>query len=134
MSRGINKMIVIGMLGEDPELKYTISGKPIANVSLAVKEEWGNEENQKHTDWFIVEAHGKGAEFMGQYLHQGDYIYLEGKVHTDQWEKDGVIYYTARLIAKDFLLLLPNPDHHAVSTEIGKTGVVKDTINLFNKK
>lgn len=127
MSRGINKIIVIGRVGEDPELKYTISGEAIASFSLGIKEEWGVEEKHKHIDWFVVEAYGKGAEFMGERLHKGDFIYLEGTMHTDQWEKDGMIYYAAKLIAQDFLLLLPRSEQIKIDAAMkANVGVVKE--------
>jgi single stranded DNA-binding protein len=133
MSRGINKMIVIGMVGENPELKYTISGEAIVNFSLGVKEDWGKEDNQKHTDWFIVEAYGKGAELMGQRLHKGDYIYLEGVMHTDQWDKDGVVYYTAKLLAQDFLLLLPRSDQAKIFAAGNEANKTKGNLALIEK-
>jgi single-strand DNA-binding protein len=130
MSRGINKVIVIGMLGENPDLKYSLAGKAVVNFILAVNEEWGNKENQKRTEWFNVEAIGRGAEFMGQHLHKGDYIYLEGILRTEKWEKDGITAYTSKLVVKDFLFLSPSAESVISSTNEGETGIVEENFTF----
>lgn len=126
MSRGINKAILIGMLGNNPEVKYTLSGKAVTNFSLEVQEEWGKEENQQHTEWFDVEARGKGAELMGQYLHHGDYVYLEGILRTDRWEKDGITYYTTKVVVQDCRFLAQNSGDSAGSTVDDDTEVADE--------
>lgn len=86
---GVNKVIVVGRLGKDPEVKYTSSGKIVANFSLAVDESYKNaqDEKVKKTEWIDFVAWGKSVEnFIQPYLHQGDMVYVEGKIQKRSWE------------------------------------------------
>ncbi len=102
MSRGINKVILIGNLGQDPEVRYTQSGDAIANVSLATSETWKDKntgEPQERTEWHRVVFFGKVAEIVKDYLHKGSKIYVEGQLRTRKWQdKDGQDRYTTEVI------------------------------------
>jgi single-strand DNA-binding protein len=113
MSRGINKAIVLGYIGRDPEMRYTPAGKAVTNFSVAVTEKWGPEEDQSHTEWFACEAWGKPAEILNQYLHKGSRVYLEGRLRTDKWEKDGATRFRTKLVVDSFLFLSANGSQSA---------------------
>lgn len=97
----VNKVIILGRLGKDPEIKYTPQGKAVANFSVATSESW-NKEGQKveKTEWHNIVVWGKLAELCNQYLSKGRQVYLEGKLETRSWEdKDGTKRYTTEIIA-----------------------------------
>lgn len=88
----VNKVILIGNLGKDPEIRYTQSGEPIANFSLATSEKWGGKDGEKkeRTDWHRVEVFGKAAQVCRDYLSKGKPVYVEGSLRYDEWtDKDG---------------------------------------------
>jgi len=90
--RGVNKVILIGNLGRDPETRYTKDGKAVANFTLATSESWKDQqgERQERTEWHRIVAFGKLAEIANQYLTKGKQVYLEGRLQTNAWEdKDG---------------------------------------------
>ncbi len=99
---GINKVILIGNLGQDPELKHTQSGQAVANFSIATSESWKDKEGQKQekTEWHRVVVWGKLAELCAKYLAKGRSCYLEGKLQTRMWEKDGHKNYTTEVLAQ----------------------------------
>lgn len=107
MPKGLNKVILIGHLGQDPEVSYTQTGHPVANVSLATTEKWtdSNGQKQQRTEWHRLVAWRKLAEIMQQWLHKGDLICVEGKLQTEQWERDGVKHYTTKVIVNQMLML-----------------------------
>jgi single-strand DNA-binding protein len=84
----VNKVILIGNLGRDPEVRYTPSGTAVANFSLATTENWTNKdgEKQSRTEWHRVEAWGRLGEICGEYLSKGRQVYIEGSLQTDEWE------------------------------------------------
>ena len=84
----INKAILIGNLGRDPEVRYTPSGTAVANFSLATSENWTNKdgEKQSRTEWHRIEAWGRLGETCGEYLSKGSQVYIEGSIRTDEWE------------------------------------------------
>ncbi len=103
MSRGLNRVMVIGNLGGDPELRYTLEGKPVANLSIAVNERFGEKE---HTEWFSVVAWGKLGEICAHYLKKGSQLYVEGRLQTRSWEdKDGQRQYRTELVAQEMVML-----------------------------
>ncbi|MFC1883486.1 single-stranded DNA-binding protein [Thermodesulfobacteriota bacterium] len=106
---GINKVILVGRLGKDPEVRYTPSGVPVANFSLATSEEWKDKstgEKQERTEWHRVEAWRRLGEICGEYLHKGKQVYIEGKLQTDAWEdRDGNKRYTTKIIAQNMQML-----------------------------
>lgn len=84
----VNKVILIGNLGRDPEVRYTPSGTAVANFSLATSENWTNKdgEKQSRTEWHRIEAWGRLGETCGEYLSKGSQVYIEGSIRTDEWE------------------------------------------------
>jgi single-strand DNA-binding protein len=102
MSRGVNKVILIGNLGNEPEVRYMPSGDAVANVSLATSESWKDKntgEMQERTEWHRVVFFGKLAEIVKQYLHKGSKIYVEGKLRTRKWQsQDGQDRYTTEVV------------------------------------
>ena len=102
MSRGINKVILIGNLGQDPEVRYTPAGDPVANVSLATSESWKDKntgEAQERTEWHRVVFFGKVAEVVEKYLKKGAKIYVEGQLRTRKWQgQDGQDRYTTEVV------------------------------------
>lgn len=105
---GVNKVILIGNLGADPEVRYTASGQAVANLRLATTERWVNKsgERTEQTEWHRVVAWGKLAETCGQYLQKGKQIYVEGKIRTRQWQdQTGQKRYTTEIVANNLVML-----------------------------
>jgi single-strand DNA-binding protein len=109
MSRkGINKVILIGHLGDDPETRALPNGETVTNFSLATSEEWRNKagEDQKRTEWHRVVLFGKVAEIAAQYLRKGSQAYIEGSLQTRKWQdKDGKDRYTTEVKGRDMQML-----------------------------
>ena len=106
--RGINKVILVGNLGNDPEVRYTPSGTAVANVSIATGESWKDKntgERQERTEWHRVVFFSRLAEIVEQYLKKGSKVYVEGRLQTRSWEQDGVKRYTTEIIANDMQML-----------------------------
>lgn len=98
--RGVNKVIILGTLGQDPEVKYLTNGNAVCNLSLATSEEWKDKqtgEKKSKTEWHRVVMFGKIAEIAGEYCRKGSQVYIEGKLETREWEKDGVKRYTTEI-------------------------------------
>jgi single-strand DNA-binding protein len=103
MATGINKAILIGRLGGDPEVRYTSNGGAVANFTLATNESWTDKQGQKQekTEWHRVVVWGKLAELCGQYLSKGRQAYIEGKLQTREWtDKEGGKRYTTEVVAQ----------------------------------
>jgi len=108
MSNSVNKVILVGRLGKDPELKYTQAGTPVVRFSLATDETWKdqNGDKQQRTEWHNIVAWRKLAEICGQYLTKGRLIFLEGKLQTRNWEdKEGNKRYTTEIVADNMVML-----------------------------
>ncbi len=108
MARGVNKVILIGNLGADPEVKQTSSGATVANVNLATNDSWTDKSGnkQERVEWHRLVFWSKLAEIVGQYLTKGSMIYCEGRLQTRQWEnKDGVKMYTTEIAVTDMQML-----------------------------
>jgi single-strand DNA-binding protein len=98
---GVNKVILIGNLGAEPEVRYMPSGDAVANVSIATSETWKDKqtgEKQERTEWHRVVFFGKIAEIVKQYLHKGSKIYVEGKLRTRKYQKDGQDHYSTEIV------------------------------------
>jgi len=104
---GINKVFLIGRLGKDPELKYTPGGKAVCNFSLATSEKWKDQsgEWQEKTEWHRCQAWGKIAENAAKWLNKGKLAYVEGKLQTRSWEKDGQTHYTTEIVVREWQAL-----------------------------
>ena len=102
MAGGINKVILVGNLGQDPEIRYTADGRPIANFSIATSESWKDKssgEKREKTEWHRVVVFGKLAEICGEYLSKGRQVYIEGKLQTRKWQgQDGQDRYTTEVV------------------------------------
>ncbi len=102
MAGGINKAILIGNLGADPEVRFTASGSPVANFRIATTEKWTDKEGQKQerTEWHRIVAWGRLGETCGEYLSKGRQVYVEGRIQTRQWDdRDGNKRYTTEIVA-----------------------------------
>ncbi|MFF7709794.1 single-stranded DNA-binding protein [Pseudomonas sp. NPDC007930] len=101
MARGVNKVILVGTAGQDPEVRYLPNGNAVTNLSLATSEQWTDKQSgQKveRTEWHRVSLFGRVAEIAGEYVRKGSQIYIEGKLQTREWEKDGIKRYTTEII------------------------------------
>lgn len=102
MARGVNKVIIVGTLGNDPEVKYSASGSAIANLSVATSEQWKDKqtgEKKEQTEWHRVVIFGKLAEVAGEYLRKGSRVYIEGQLRTRKWtDSNGVDRYTTEIV------------------------------------
>jgi single-strand DNA-binding protein len=109
MARGINKVILIGNMGKDPEVKATAGGASITNITLATSESWKDKqtgENQERTEWHRVVFFGRLAEIAGQYLKKGSKVYIEGALRTRKWQdQSGQDRYTTEIVANEMQML-----------------------------
>lgn len=109
MARGVNKVILVGNLGTEPETRYTPAGSAITNVSLATSESWSDKqtgEKVERTEWHRVVFFNKLAEIAGEYLKKGSKIYVEGSLKTRKWQdKSGVERYTTEIVASEMQML-----------------------------
>jgi single-strand DNA-binding protein len=109
MARGLNKVMLIGNLGADPEVRYTAGGSAIANLRLATAESWRDKESgeqQERTEWHRVVFFGRLAEIAGEYLKKGSQIYVEGRLQTRKWQdRDGNDRYSTEIVANDMQML-----------------------------
>ncbi|MEJ1334766.1 MAG: single-stranded DNA-binding protein [Candidatus Sedimenticola sp. (ex Thyasira tokunagai)] len=108
-SRGVNKVILIGNLGQDPEVRYMPNGNAVANVTLATSETWKDKntgENQEKTEWHRVVFFRRLAEVVGEYLKKGSKVYVEGRLQTRKWQgQDGQDRYTTEIVADQMQML-----------------------------
>lgn len=125
MARGVNKVILVGTCGQDPEVRHLPNGNAVTNLSLATSEQWTDKQTgQKveRTEWHRVSMFGKVAEIAGEYLRKGSQVYIEGKLQTREWEKDGIKRYTTEIIVDmqgTMQLLGGRPQNHDGSQQGG---------------
>jgi len=108
MARGLNKVMVIGYLGRDPEMRYTPSGRPVTSFSVATSRSWiaADGERREETEWFNVVAWGNLAEICKQHLSKGQQVYVEGRLQTRGWEDaNGKKHYRTELVANEMIIL-----------------------------
>jgi len=107
MARGLNKVMLIGNLGKDPEMKYTQQGTPITTFSIAVSRSRKSPDGQfiDETEWFRIVAWERLAEQCNEYLRKGSKVYIEGRLQTRSWEKDGQTQYMTEVVANEMLIL-----------------------------
>lgn len=109
----LNKATLIGNLGRDPEMKYLASGDAVTNFSIATTETWKDKtsgEKKEAVEWHNISAFGKLAEICGQYLKKGSQVYIEGKIQTRKYDKDGVTHYATSIKADNLIMLGGKPD------------------------
>ena len=109
MARGINKVILVGNLGNDPEVRYSSNGNAIANISIATSESWKDRntgEQQEKTEWHRVVMFNRLGEIAGEYLKKGSQVYIEGKLQTRKWQdQSGQDRYTTEIVASELQML-----------------------------
>ncbi|HBE92648.1 MAG TPA: single-stranded DNA-binding protein [Gammaproteobacteria bacterium] len=109
MARGVNKVILVGNLGKDPEVRYSPNGNAVANITLATSEQWKDRntgEQQEKTEWHRIVFFNRLAEIVGEYLKKGSQVYVEGKLQTRKWQgQDGQDRYTTEVVANEMQML-----------------------------
>lgn len=118
MSRGLNKVMIIGHLGRDPEMRYTPSGRPVTTFSVAVSRSWNTADGERRseTEWFNVVAWGNLAEICKQFLHKGQQVFVEGRLQTRRWEdKEGQKHTNVEVVASEMMMLGDRRDESKTS-------------------
>jgi len=108
MSRGLNKVMIIGHLGRDPEMRYTPSGRPVTTFTIAVSRSWNTADGERRTEteWFNIVAWGNLAEICKQYLYKGQQVYIDGRLQTRRWEdKEGQKHTSVEVVANEMMML-----------------------------
>lgn len=108
MSRGLNKVMIIGHLGREPEMRYTPSGRPVTTFTVATSRSWNTVDGERHseTEWFNIVAWGNLAEICKQYLIKGQQVYIEGRLQTRRWEdKEGNKHSSVEVVANEMMML-----------------------------
>jgi single-strand DNA-binding protein len=108
MSRGLNRVMIIGNLGRDPEMRYTPSGRPVTTFSVATSRSWNTADGERRveTEWFNVVAWSSLAEICKQYLTKGQQVYIEGRLQTRQWDdSDGNKHTSVEIVANEMIIL-----------------------------
>jgi single-strand DNA-binding protein len=121
MSRGLNKVMVIGQVGRDPEMRYMPNGKPVTSFSVATSRSWTNSEGERceETEWFNVVAWGNLAEICKQHLRKGQQVYVEGRLQTRSWEdREGKRFFRTELVANEMIIL---GDRHVAAEAVEAT-------------
>lgn len=133
MARGLNKVMIMGNLGRDPEMRYTPSGKPVTSFSVAVSRSYMKPEGERTevTDWFNVVAWGRLAEICSQYLTKGSMVYVEGRLETRSWDGDnGQKHYRTEVVANDVNILdrkgRQGDDNSAMDSALGDIGPAEE--------
>ena len=108
MAYSVNKAMVLGRLGQDPESRFTQGGSPVTTFSIATNRRWRDqrtEEMREATDWHNIVCFGRVAEIASEYLQKGSQCYVEGELRTNSWERDGVTHYKTEINVRDLVLL-----------------------------
>ncbi len=125
MSRGLNKVMVIGHLGKDPEMRYTPSGRPVTTFTVAVSRSWNSADGERHseTEWFNIVAWGNLAEICKQYLAKGQQVYVEGRLQTRHWDdKEGQKHTSVEIVASEMMMLGDRRDtNHAAEEQVASS-------------
>ena len=136
MSRGVNKVILVGNLGQKPDMKYTQSNTAVANLSLATSESWKDKDSgdlKTKTEWHRVVYFGKLAEIAEQYLDKGSKVYVEGKLQTRKWQDQaGNDRYTTEVLGQELTMLDTRTDSSGSSFENNKSGMSEEDVNQDN--
>ena len=136
MSRGVNKVILVGNLGQKPDMKYTQSNTAVANLSLATSESWKDKDSgdlKTKTEWHRVVYFGKLAEIAEQYLDKGSKVYVEGKLQTRKWQDlAGNDRYTTEVLGQELTMLDSRGDSSGSSFENNNSGMSEEDVNQDN--
>ena len=136
MSRGVNKVILVGNLGQKPDMKYTQSNTAVANLSLATSESWKDKDSgdlKTKTEWHRVVYFGKLAEIAEQYLDKGSKVYVEGKLQTRKWQDQaGNDRYTTEVLGQELTMLDSRGDSSGSSFENNNSGMSDEDVNQDN--
>ena len=136
MSRGVNKVILVGNLGQKPDMKYTQSNTAVANLSLATSESWKDKDSgdlKTKTEWHRVVYFGKLAEIAEQFLDKGSKVYVEGKLQTRKWQDQaGNDRYTTEVLGQELTMLDSRGDSSASSFENNNSGMSEEDVNQDN--
>ena len=136
MSRGVNKVILVGNLGQKPDMKYTQSNTAVANLSLATSESWKDKDSgdlKTKTEWHKVVYFGKLAEIAEQYLDKGSKVYVEGKLQTRKWQDQaGNDRYTTEVLGQELTMLDSRGDSSGSSFENNDSGMSEEDVNQDN--
>ena len=136
MSRGVNKVILVGNLGQKPDMKYTQSNTAVANLSLATSESWKDKDSgdlKTKTEWHRVVYFGKLAEIADQYLDKGSQVYVEGKLQTRKWQDQaGNDRYTTEVLGQELTMLDSRGDSSGSSFENNNSGMSEEDVNQDN--
>jgi single-strand DNA-binding protein len=126
MSRGLNKVMLIGHLGRDPEMRYTPAGRPVTTFTVATNRTWNTSDGERHseTDWFNIVTWGNLAEICKQHLIKGQQVYIEGRLQTRRWEdKEGSKHTTTEVVASEMIML---GDRRGTNSELSEDPGVGD--------
>ena len=133
MSRGVNKVILVGNLGQKPDMKYTQSNTAVANLSLATSESWKDKDSgdlKTKTEWHRVVYFGKLAEIVEKYLDKGSKVYVEGKLQTRKWQDQaGNDRYTTEVLGQELTMLDSRGDSSGSSFENNNSGMSEENVN-----
>jgi single-strand DNA-binding protein len=124
MTRGLNKVMLIGKLGRDPEMRYTPSGRPVTTFSLGASRSWNTSDGEKRTEieWFNIVAWGNLAEICKQYLAKSRLVYVEGRLQTRHWEDtEGNRHSSVEVIANEMIMLDERRDENSSSEDIAES-------------
>ncbi len=141
MAKGINKVILVGNVGGDPETRHLANGNAVTNITLATTDSWKDKQTgkqQERTEWHRIVFFGKVADIAGQYLRKGSQCYVEGRIQTSEWEKDGIKRYTTEIVVDmggTLQLLGGRGDSSAELTRTGRQEAftAKVESNVLNK-
>ena len=124
MARGVNKVILVGNLGNDPETRFMPDGNAVTNITVATSINWKDRdsgESKERTEWHRVVFFRRLAEIAGEYLKKGSKVYVEGSLRTRQWEKEGQKHYTTEIVASEMQMLDSRGGGAMPSTDTGST-------------
>ena len=129
MARGINKVILVGNLGRDPETRYMPSGNAVTNVSVATSKSWKDRdsgEQKDRTEWHRVVFFNRLAEIANEYLRKGSKVYVEGELRTREWEREGQKHYTTEVVANEMQMLDNRGDMPVSNTDVNPTSTTNN--------
>lgn len=136
MAKGINKAIIVGHCGKDPEIRYTPSGAAVTTISVATTESWKDKDGNKQekTEWHRVVFFGRLAEIAGEYLRKGSQVYVEGKLRTNKWQdQSGQDRYTTEILANEMQMLGGNQSRTNQETPNASENQLSDNLSTFDE-